>query len=102
MSFWYGARSRQEIYHADIFDRLEREHGNFSFHLALSSPLPEDAWEGETGFIHEVVAAKYLDEHPSPGSLEFYLCGPPMMIEACKQMLDGLGVARGQIAYDEF
>jgi MocE subfamily Rieske [2Fe-2S] domain protein len=102
ISFWYGARSRQEIYHADFFERLQQEHGNFSFNLALSSPLPEDEWNGETGFIHEVVAAKLLNEHPSPQSLEFYLCGPPMMIEACNQMLEGLGVARAQIAYDEF
>jgi Na+-transporting NADH:ubiquinone oxidoreductase subunit F len=102
IGFWYGARSRQEIYHADIFERLEKEHGNFSFQLALSWPLPEDHWEGETGFIHEVVAARYLENHPAPESIEFYLCGPPMMIEACKKMLTALGVAPGQIAYDEF
>jgi Na+-transporting NADH:ubiquinone oxidoreductase subunit F len=102
IGFWYGARSRQEIYHADVFERLEKEHGNFTFHLALSSPLPEDHWEGETGFIHEVVATRYLENHPALESIEFYLCGPPLMIEACRKMLTALGVAPGQIAYDEF
>ena len=102
IGFWYGARSRQEIYHADVFERLEKEHGNFTFHLALSSPLPEDHWEGETGFIHEVVATRYLENHPALESIEFYLCGSPLMIEACRKMLTALGVAPGQIAYDEF
>lgn len=102
ISFWYGARSRQEIYHDGIFENFEKTHGNFSFHPALSAPLPEDNWEGDTGFIHEVVDNHYLATHPAPESVEFYLCGPPMMIAACRQMLAARGVAPFQIACDEF
>jgi MocE subfamily Rieske [2Fe-2S] domain protein len=102
LSFWYGARSRQEIFYADYFARLAAEHSNFSFHLALSSPLPEDNWTGPAGFIHEVVLAQYLRDHPRPQAVEFYLCGPPQMIKACTQMLATLGVVPAQIACDEF
>jgi Na+-transporting NADH:ubiquinone oxidoreductase subunit F len=102
ISFWYGARSKQEIYYDDYFRQLAAAHPNFAFHLALSSPLPEDGWTGHAGFIHEVVLAEYLQQHPSPKSVEYYLCGPPMMIKACTKMLAGLGVAPHQIAYDEF
>jgi len=102
VSYWYGARSKQEIYYADYFERLASEHSNFSFHLALSSPLEEDNWSGQIGFIHEVVFAQYLKDHPSPTSVEYYLCGPPMMIKACNRMLRDLGVDAHQIAYDEF
>ncbi len=102
VSFWYGARSRQEIFYADYFEQLEREHPNFSFHLALSDPQPEDEWTSHTGFIHEVVLENYLATHENPKAVEFYLCGPPMMIRACTKMLTELGVAPGQIAYDEF
>lgn len=102
VSFWYGARSRQEIFYDDYFERLAAEHPNFRFHLALSSPLPEDGWNGPTGFIHEVVLAQYLRDHPNPKAVEFYLCGPPQMIKACNKMLADLGVSPGQIAYDEF
>jgi Na+-transporting NADH:ubiquinone oxidoreductase subunit NqrF len=77
-------------------------HRNFSFHLALSDPQPEDEWAGETGFIHEVVRREYLQEHPNPAAVEYYLCGPPMMIKACTTMLAELGVPTRQIAYDEF
>ncbi len=102
VSFWYGARSRQEIFYDDHFAALARAHPNFTFHLALSAPLPEDAWTGPTGLIHEVVLAQYLRAHPQPQAVEFYLCGPPQMIKACTRMLAALGVAEGQIAYDEF
>jgi Na(+)-translocating NADH:ubiquinone oxidoreductase F subunit len=102
VSFWYGARSRQEIFYEDYFRSLEAAHPNFSFHLALSSPLPEDNWAGNTGFIHEVVLEKYLRSHPSPETIEYYLCGPPMMIKACNRMLASLNVSERQIAYDEF
>ena len=102
ISYWYGARSRQEIYYADYFERLAAEHHNFHFHLALSEPLDEDHWSGPAGFIHEVVCEEYLASHPNPGAIEFYLCGPPMMIKACTRMLGKLGVDPGQIAYDEF
>ncbi|MDO8540755.1 MAG: NADH:ubiquinone reductase (Na(+)-transporting) subunit F [Opitutaceae bacterium] len=102
VSFWYGARSRQEIFYDDYFAELASAHTNFTFYPALSSPLPADAWTGPTGFIHEVVLEKYLQRHASPKSVEYYLCGPPMMIKACTQMLASLGVPAHQIAYDEF
>jgi Na+-transporting NADH:ubiquinone oxidoreductase subunit F len=102
VSFWYGARSKQEIYYQDYFTELEKEHPNFSFHPALSSPLPEDEWTGLTGFIHEVALEQYLAAHDNPAQAEFYLCGPPMMIKACTKMLTTLGVPDHQISYDEF
>ncbi len=102
MSFWYGARSRQEIFYEDYFNALANAHRNFSFHLALSSPLPEDIWDGHIGFIHEVVLEEYLSEHANPKAAEYYLCGPPMMIKACTKMLIAIGVSESQIAYDEF
>jgi MocE subfamily Rieske [2Fe-2S] domain protein len=102
VSFWYGARSRQEIFYEDYFQKLAKEHHNFAFHLALSSPLSDDNWTGLTGFIHEVVLERYLREHHNPQAVEYYLCGPPMMIKACTKMLAGMGVPSHQIAYDEF
>jgi Na+-transporting NADH:ubiquinone oxidoreductase subunit F len=102
VSFWYGARSRQEIFYEDYFRDLETRHPNFAFHLALSSPLDDDNWTGHSGFIHEVVLEKHLREHANPETAEYYLCGPPMMIKACNRMLADLGVPERQIAYDEF
>jgi Na+-transporting NADH:ubiquinone oxidoreductase subunit F len=102
VTFWYGARSRQEIFYEDYFQDLAKSHHNFAFHLALSSPLPEDDWTGHLGFIHEVVLEKYLREHANPESAEYYLCGPPMMIKACTRMLAEIGVPAHHIAYDEF
>jgi Na+-transporting NADH:ubiquinone oxidoreductase subunit F len=102
ISFWYGARSRQEIFYEDYFEKLAADHPNFSFHLALSSLLPTDQWTGLTGFIHEVVEENHLRGHASPQVVEYYLCGPPMMIKACTKMLAGLGVKADHIAYDEF
>lgn len=102
ISFWYGARSQQELFYADYFTSLAESHPNFAFHLALSSPLPEDAWKGPVGFIHEVVFENYLRSHPNPTVVEYYLCGPPMMIKACTKMLEHLGIPLHQIAFDEF
>jgi Na+-transporting NADH:ubiquinone oxidoreductase subunit F len=102
VSFWYGARSRQEIFYHEYFSNLAKGHRNFSFQLALSAPLPEDNWDGHVGFIHDVVLEKFLIKHPHPTSAEFYLCGPPMMIKACTKMLAGIGVPSHQIAFDEF
>ena len=102
VSYWYGARSRQEIFYAAYFATLAQQHPNFAFHPALSSPLPEDHWTGPTGLIHEVVLSQYLQAHPNPPAVEYYLCGPPMMIKACIRMLADLGVTANQIAYDEF
>jgi Na+-transporting NADH:ubiquinone oxidoreductase subunit F len=102
VSFWYGARSKQEIFYEDYFQSLASAHHNFAFHIALSSPLPEDNWTGHLGFIHEVVLEKYLREHANPEGAEYYLCGPPMMIKACTRMLAEIGVPTHHIAYDEF
>jgi len=102
VSFWYGARSRQELYYLDYFEVLAKTHPNFTFHSALSSPLPGDSWQGATGFIHEVVLEEYLRGHANPRAVEYYLCGPPMMIKACSKMLSELGVSPEQIAFDEF
>lgn len=102
VSFWYGARSRQEVYYEDYFRSLASERPNFQFNVALSSPLPEDAWSGPSGFIHDVVLQNHLRDHPNPRSIEFYLCGPPNMIKACTRMLAELDVPSNQIAYDEF
>jgi MocE subfamily Rieske [2Fe-2S] domain protein len=102
LSFWYGARSKQEIFYEDYFEKLASEHANFDFQLALSEPQDEDNWAGHTGFIHEVVLINYLENHPNPKAVEFYLCGPPMMIKACNKMLKDLGVTESQIAYDAF
>jgi MocE subfamily Rieske [2Fe-2S] domain protein len=102
VSFWYGARSKQEIFYQDHFQALAARCSNFHFHLALSAPLPEDDWTGHRGFLHEVVLKQYLAGHANVPAVEFYLCGPPQMIAACLAMLHGLGVADSQIAYDEF
>ncbi len=102
VSFWYGARSAQEIFYADYFQNLAENRPNFSFHLALSSPLPEDNWTGHTGFIHEVVLEKHLRAHTNAKAVEYYLCGPPTMIKACTRMLSELGVPSHQVAFDEF
>jgi len=102
VSFWYGARSKQELFYDDYFQSLAATRSNFSFHLALSSPLPDDAWTGHTGFIHDVVLEKHLRAHANPKAVEYYLCGPPMMIKACVKVLTDLGVPDHQIAFDEF
>jgi|CZKI01.1.fsa_nt_gi Na+-transporting NADH:ubiquinone oxidoreductase subunit F len=102
VSFWYGARSRQELFYESYFQYLEKTHRNFSFHLALSSPVPEDDWRGHLGFIHEVVRERHLAGHANPQAVEYYLCGPPMMVRACNKMLAEIGVPAGQLAYDEF
>ncbi|MCX6875971.1 MAG: NADH:ubiquinone reductase (Na(+)-transporting) subunit F [Verrucomicrobia bacterium] len=102
VSFWYGARSMQELYYQEYFDALATAHPNFTYHPALSSPLADEHWSGHTGFIHDVVLDHYLAAHANPQAIEFYLCGPPMMIRACSKMLAQRGVAAGQLAYDEF
>jgi Na+-transporting NADH:ubiquinone oxidoreductase subunit F len=101
ISFWYGARARADLYYDREMERLAREHENFSWHVALSDPVPEDCWEGETGFIHDVVYASCLKNHPDPRACEYYLCGPPLMIEAALNMLGNLGIAPEDIRYDD-
>ncbi len=102
VSFWYGARSRQELFYETYFEALARRHDNFSFHPALSTPLAEDQWQGLTGFIHEVVAENYLRAHPNPRAVEYYLCGPPQLIKASTRLLAEWDVPATQIAFDEF
>ena len=102
VSYWYGARSLREMFYQEDFDRIAKDHPNFSFHLALSEPLPEDRWEGPTGFIHSVVFDRYLKNHEDPTEIEYYLCGPPPMIAAVNKMLYDLGVEKEMISYDEF
>ena len=102
VSFWYGARSLRAAFNGDDFDAIASEHSNFKWHLALSEPLPEDEWTGKTGFIHQVLYDNYLKDHPAPEDVEYYLCGPPMMLKACMDMLDSLGVERENILFDDF
>jgi Na+-transporting NADH:ubiquinone oxidoreductase subunit F len=102
ISFWYGARSLREAFYTDEFDKLAEEHDNFTWHLALSEPLPEDNWDGYTGFIHQVLLDNYLKDHPAPEDCEYYMCGPPMMNNAVIQMLENLGVEPENIALDDF
>ena len=102
VSFWYGARSLNEAFYAEDFNEIQNENASFKWHLALSEPRPEDNWEGYTGFIHQVLYDNYLKEHPAPEDIEYYICGPPMMMTACFKMLDGLGVEPANIAFDDF
>ena len=102
ISFWYGARSLREAFYIEEFDQLAAEHDNFTWHLALSEPQPEDNWTGLTGFIHQVLLDEYLSEHPAPEDCEYYLCGPPMMNTAVIKMLDSLGVPPENIMLDDF
>jgi Na+-transporting NADH:ubiquinone oxidoreductase subunit F len=102
MSFWYGARSKREMFYVDDFDSLAAGHDNFSWHVALSDPQPEDEWTGYTGFIHEVLLDNYLQNHPAPEDCEYYMCGPPLMTQAVLQMLYDLGVERENILLDDF
>lgn len=102
VSFWYGARSLREAFYVDHFDKIAEEFPNFEWHLALSDPIPEDNWDGPTGFIHNVLLENYLKNHPSPEDCEFYMCGPPMMNQAVINMLLDLGVEPENIMLDDF
>ena len=102
ISFWYGARSLREVFYEDEYDQLAQENQNFEWHLALSDPQPEDDWQGETGFIHNVVLENYLKDHPAPEDVEYYMCGPPMMNAAVIKMLKDLGVEDENIMLDDF
>lgn len=102
ISFWYGARSVCEMFYTEDFDRLAHEHENFAWHVALSDPLPDDDWSGSTGFIHQVLLDQYLNKHPAPEDCEYYICGPPLMLQAVLKMLDDIGVESGNILYDDF
>ncbi len=102
VTFWYGARSKREIFYEDDFNMIQRENENFRWYIALSEPLPEDNWTGLTGFIHQVLHDEYLKNHPAPEDIEYYICGPPLMLSACLNMLHSLGVEDEMIAYDNF
>ncbi len=102
ITFWYGARSLREAFYVEEFDKLAEENDNFEWHLALSDALPEDNWEGKTGFIHNVLYDNYLKDHAAPEDCEFYMCGPPMMNQACINMLVDLGVEESNIMLDDF
>ena len=102
VSFWYGGRSLREVFYTDEFLEIEKNHDNFTYHLALSDPQPEDNWTGHSGFIHMVLYDQYLKNHPAPEDINYYLCGPPMMNQAIFEMLDNLGVEPENIHFDDF
>ena len=102
VSYWYGARSKREIFYEQDFRQIEKRFPNFSFNIALSEPVPEDNWQGYTGFIHQVLYEEYLNKHESPEDVEYYLCGPPMMNEVVQKMLYDLGVPDEMVDFDDF
>ncbi len=102
MTFWYGARSKREMFYVEDFDTLAQENDNFEWHVALSDALPEDNWDGYKGFIHNVVLENYLKDHPAPEDCEYYLCGPPIMNQCVMDMLLDLGVEPEDIMLDDF
>ncbi len=102
VSYWYGARSLREMFYEDEFRAIEKEYPNFQFNLALSEPQPEDNWTGYVGFIHNVLLQNYLKNHEAPEDIEYYLCGPPMMLAACRKLFDDLGVPSDMVRYDDF
>ena len=102
MSFWYGARSKHEMFYEDDYNGLAADNDNFQWHVALSDPQPEDNWDGLTGFIHNVLFEEYLKDHEAPEDCEYYMCGPPMMNAAVIHMLKDLGVEDENIMLDDF
>ena len=102
VSFWYGARSKREMFYDDDFKAIQEKYPNFSYNVALSDPMPGDNWEGYDGFIHQVLFDNYLENHEDSTEIEYYMCGPPMMIDAAENMLYNLGVESEMIAFDKF
>ena len=113
VTYWYGGRSKRELFYLDHFREIEKKFPNFRFYLVLSEPLPEDNWkvskdvndkegDGFVGFVHQAVIDQYLTKHDSPEDIEFYFCGPPMMNAAVTKMLDDLGVPPENIRFDDF
>ena len=102
ITFWYGARSKREMFYVEDFDMLDRENENLTWHVALSDALPEDEWSGYTGFIHNVLFEEYFIEHPAREDCEYYMCGPPIMNASVINMLVELGVDREDIMLDDF
>ncbi len=102
VTYWYGARSKREIFYEKEFRKIEKEFPNFTFNIALSEPLEEDNWDGYTGFIHKVLYDEYLCDLEEPEEIEYYLCGPPMMNEAVLKMLYDMGVPDEMVDFDDF
>ena len=102
MTFWYGARSKREMFYVEDFDMLDKENDNFQWHVALSDPLPEDNWKGYTGFIHNVLFEEFIKNHPNPEDCEYYMCGPPIMNSSVINMLIANGVDPENIFLDDF
>jgi Na+-transporting NADH:ubiquinone oxidoreductase subunit F len=102
VTFWYGARSRREMFYEDVFNNLQEEYDNFKWYVALSDPQPEDDWKGDTGFIHNVLYERYLKDHLEPEECEYYICGPPVMLQSVIRMLKNLGVEDENIMFDDF
>jgi len=102
VTFWYGARSLREVFYYDEFMDIQNRFPNFTFHIALSDPQPEDKWTGNKGFIHQVIYDQYLSKHDEPEEIDYYLCGPPMMNSAINKMLYDLGVPTENIMFDDF
>lgn len=102
VSFWYGARSLSELYYDDYFKELAQKHSNFSFHVALSEPLKIDDWDSHTGFIHEILQKEYLETISDAHKKEYYLCGPPTMIQTLQRTLLKNNVPGEMISFDEF
>jgi Na+-transporting NADH:ubiquinone oxidoreductase subunit F len=113
VSYWYGGRSKKELFYVDHFRKIEKEFPNFQFHIGLSEPLPEDNWkvkkslddreaDGYLGFIHQCLFDNYLKTHPAPEDIEYYLCGPPLMNAAVLKMLDEMGIPKENIRFDDF
>jgi Na+-transporting NADH:ubiquinone oxidoreductase subunit F len=113
VTYWYGGRSRAELFYIEHFRELEREFPNFKFYMVLSEPLPEDNWvekkdindengDGFLGFVHQAVIDHQLKHHDSPEDLEFYFCGPPLMNQAVIRMVDEWGVPPENVRFDDF
>ena len=102
MTFWYGARSKREMFYVEDFDMLAKENDNFEWHVALSDALPEDNWKGYTGFIHNVLFEEFIKNHPNPEDCEYYMCGPPIMNSSVINMLLANGVDPENIMLDDF
>ena len=113
VSYWYGGRSKRELFYLDDFEKIEKEFPNFSFHLVLSEPMEEDNWkekkdindkdgDGFLGFVHQAVIDQYLSKHEAPEEIEFYFCGPPMMNAAVLKMCDDWGVPDENVSFDDF
>ena len=113
VSYWYGGRSKKELFYVDQFRKIEQDFSNFQFNIGLSEPLPDDNWkvkkspedksaDGYVGFIHQCLYDNYLNAHPSPEDVEYYLCGPPLMNAAVLKMLDEMGIPKENIRFDDF